>query len=74
MEGCVLRDPFGQAILLGFGSPEGVRVGWGVSEAQAAFGAKRAWVRSESLVIRGDNRSQDVAALLAQAAAESLCL
>jgi hypothetical protein len=32
-----LGDPFGKAILLGFGCPEGVRVGWGVSEVQAAF-------------------------------------
>src|SRR5271169_1608342 len=32
-----LGDPFGKAILLGFGCPDGVRVGSGVSEVQEAF-------------------------------------
>jgi len=32
-----LGDPFGKAILLGFSCPEGVRVGWGVSEVLEAF-------------------------------------
>jgi hypothetical protein len=32
-----LTPPIGKPLLLGFGCPEGVQVGWGVSEVQAAF-------------------------------------
>jgi excisionase family DNA binding protein len=37
MDGSAWRDPHGKPFLVAFGCPEGVRVGSGVSEAQAAF-------------------------------------
>ena len=37
MDGSGWRDPYGKPLLLGFGCREGVWVGSGVSEVQAAF-------------------------------------